>query len=619
MEYNIVQLLNPYLDLKKPDYAIMINGKWGSGKTFFLKNELPNSLKNAGKEIRVLYCSANGIKTFDEISNTIKWSKLRRPNEKIQAIGKVGGKILSSLPLDWIGDFAPGANVARRIGKNATQSLINNLDALISYSEKDLVIIDDIERVHVDCDLIGLLGEINTEFVEHNNVKTLLICDEPELIARFESKQQGDRSLKGTPKAYKDIREKLVRRVLKFQIDIGILIPKLIEKLEVKNEIKDYLIKKTNYIIPSIKRLKIENLRKVKLILENLAIVFMSIPSQTRDRVHKKVIDAVIETSSEFLGSSDEPEVKIWGKFRFSPYIQSINDFILDGIPINSISLNNDLDSLIKSEPKYTEAATAINKFHNLDSMESDDEVLENIENIFQHIKNGEISLNGIATFLRGIEYRIDNNYVIGLSHTEVKNKISPYLDISAKKNSILYNFARKDISDILNEIQNTIYDSLKADIKKMVEEKLEIEREDTIYSDLIESINKREFNTEDSNLRRFLSVLSRKKLDKIISEFINTPKFRKPLCDAISALWLRSSEEFDNLFYVVSEIISNPEFSKGISRRHLDWLYSSIRKFITSHLGGNSNERLTPFNNILPSDQKVEFMETPPIKPIEI
>ena len=36
----IKSIIKDYLSVKETDYAILINGQWGCGKTYFIKNEL---------------------------------------------------------------------------------------------------------------------------------------------------------------------------------------------------------------------------------------------------------------------------------------------------------------------------------------------------------------------------------------------------------------------------------------------------------------------------------------------------------------------------------------------------------------------------------------------------
>lgn len=58
-----------YLQDSETEYAIMISGKWGCGKTYFWKNNIVSKLKEIGK--KHIYVSLYGIKTIDEIEQKI--------------------------------------------------------------------------------------------------------------------------------------------------------------------------------------------------------------------------------------------------------------------------------------------------------------------------------------------------------------------------------------------------------------------------------------------------------------------------------------------------------------------------------------------------------------------
>lgn len=58
-----------YINLKIfPEYALLISGKWGTGKTFFIKNYLE---KEPHESIKFIKISLFGIKSVDEIHKKI--------------------------------------------------------------------------------------------------------------------------------------------------------------------------------------------------------------------------------------------------------------------------------------------------------------------------------------------------------------------------------------------------------------------------------------------------------------------------------------------------------------------------------------------------------------------
>jgi hypoxanthine phosphoribosyltransferase len=62
--------------IRKPytDHAIMINGEWGSGKTYFWNNKVKSKIESTdinGKRYKTIYMSLYGISNLDDISKKI--------------------------------------------------------------------------------------------------------------------------------------------------------------------------------------------------------------------------------------------------------------------------------------------------------------------------------------------------------------------------------------------------------------------------------------------------------------------------------------------------------------------------------------------------------------------
>ena len=299
-KHPLYHLLEPYLKAESPEYAIMINGEWGSGKTYYIRNQILQDMANEEEEaqpLKILYASANGVKSIEELMFQIKWEKLSGHLKTMRHVGKWGEVILKNLPVGLIANsIVPGTGEFISKFKSFLGGMINDTKSKISFQDlvnfdnDDIIIIDDLERVHNDCDLIGLLGEINTAFVEHNRVKTILVCDEGQLWSRFidnepqsvqnaqtnrdttdngtDSASDYKRRLVGTTRDYMDAKEKLVRRTLKFAYH-----PETLEVFrdtslptEVFNLIKQYYSSVDS-----------QNLRSFQFIIENLKTVWHAI------------------------------------------------------------------------------------------------------------------------------------------------------------------------------------------------------------------------------------------------------------------------------------------------------------------------------------------------------
>ena len=81
MESTIIETIDKYVGKSIYRYALMINGKWGCGKTYFIKKTLIDHLKQKKKE--VVYVSLYGVKEADEIGKSLFIRALKGKNKKL--------------------------------------------------------------------------------------------------------------------------------------------------------------------------------------------------------------------------------------------------------------------------------------------------------------------------------------------------------------------------------------------------------------------------------------------------------------------------------------------------------------------------------------------------------
>ena len=70
----LVDSILDYIRSDYTDYAIMINGEWGSGKTYFWNHKIKSQIDNMtinGKRFQTIYMSLYGISNLEEISKKI--------------------------------------------------------------------------------------------------------------------------------------------------------------------------------------------------------------------------------------------------------------------------------------------------------------------------------------------------------------------------------------------------------------------------------------------------------------------------------------------------------------------------------------------------------------------
>ena len=89
MNENIKRALNQYLDNPDPQYALMIKGKWGCGKTFFVQKWMKIG-EECSKDnvLKPIYVSLYGLKNTHEITTAINKVLYPRLYGKVANVGK---------------------------------------------------------------------------------------------------------------------------------------------------------------------------------------------------------------------------------------------------------------------------------------------------------------------------------------------------------------------------------------------------------------------------------------------------------------------------------------------------------------------------------------------------
>lgn len=96
-EQQIKEEVLRYIDDSLYNYAILIDGEWGCGKTYFITHVLSQEIKKQeeGKEKprTIKYISLYGCKTMNDVQENIAWSFAENARDKIKDKnnwGKVG-------------------------------------------------------------------------------------------------------------------------------------------------------------------------------------------------------------------------------------------------------------------------------------------------------------------------------------------------------------------------------------------------------------------------------------------------------------------------------------------------------------------------------------------------
>lgn len=176
---DLVESILDYIRSDYTDYAVMINGEWGSGKTHFWNNKIRKKIESMqlnGKRYTTIYMSLYGISNLEEISKKIFIETTQLMDKNLRRFMDANGQ-------DTIPEYAKtGIDMANFFGVTQNGDKVDYSDF---FSTDDKVLcFDDLERANVD--VIDILGYINN-FVEHDHIKTIIICNEKELSTKLKS------------------------------------------------------------------------------------------------------------------------------------------------------------------------------------------------------------------------------------------------------------------------------------------------------------------------------------------------------------------------------------------------------------------------------------------------
>ena len=252
----IIDVIVDYVNDSRYKQAILIDGEWGSGKTFFVEEKLLKELKNKIPKCSVSYLSLYGLNNIDQIMNEFYTMAFKDFFDK--KLGKEKAEKVEK-----------GINFTYKVFLTGLKHFNIDSKEFPSLSEikpiKDTVIIfDDLERCNIGVN--QLLGFINN-LVEHNNVKVILVANQAEIgkigismdllqkyltgsdsriaVDKIEDVNQdttnkkpinGEQLISGTDKLflesiiYKKIREKLIGLTIYYQADFSSIYESIVEK-----------------------------------------------------------------------------------------------------------------------------------------------------------------------------------------------------------------------------------------------------------------------------------------------------------------------------------------------------------------------------------------------------
>ena len=272
----------------------MVNGEYG--KTHFWNHKIRKKIESMqlnGRRYTTIYMSLYGISNLEDISKKIFI-------ETTQLMDKNLKKYMEANEQTTIPEYAKtGIDMANFFG--VTQSG-DKVDYAEFFSTDDKVLcFDDLERANVD--VIDILGYINN-FVEHDHIKTIIICNEKELSNKLKSSnlemktfiatylldkqnelndadkpmvekiQQKIENIFDKANDYERIKEKLIGETFEYAPKFDYIINGILMRYENNADFIRFLRENTKLIISTFERSGTKNLRILKHALNDFKKVY---------------------------------------------------------------------------------------------------------------------------------------------------------------------------------------------------------------------------------------------------------------------------------------------------------------------------------------------------------
>lgn len=301
MNSDISSYLLKYIEYKDPQYAVMITGGWGCGKTFFIKDWKIRVEAIKGKRYKPMYISLYGMHSLNELRANI--NRQLHPflaSTFVKNAKKVANGFAKTLIKCDFGDEKTPIEVSYELD---LLPLFQSDNKEIEASGK-ILIFDDLERCHID--RIELLGFLNF-FVEHCACKVIILCNEERMlvpsskrvITKEKIKDKDERWIavndtESIPdNEYREFKEKTIGVTFEVKPDINAAISKFIT--DIVSDPHQLLFNMKPYLCQLLEQTENDNLR----VLRHCFLDFNSIVKEIPVALYSK--DSYVPVMRKFL------------------------------------------------------------------------------------------------------------------------------------------------------------------------------------------------------------------------------------------------------------------------------------------------------------------------------
>lgn len=242
---NATAVIDAYLeaDVHPVPHAILVEGPWGSGKTYFLEKiyEPDRQVKaqaRGGYQTPFLFVSLFGVKTADDVEK--RMHRAASPGEV--AFGKV------------LGTFISGVMEFLKV-KDATKTTLDAIEKSAARRHVDYILVfDDLERVEKGAfgEIMGLVNSLITA----GKRRVILVGDEAKLLEIHKDANWDEQN------------EKIIGRRARIEADVESVVRRSVEDVS-DGPTKAFMMERVDVLIDLANRSHVENLRNLSWAIVN--------------------------------------------------------------------------------------------------------------------------------------------------------------------------------------------------------------------------------------------------------------------------------------------------------------------------------------------------------------
>ena len=399
----IKNAISVYIQEEKSDYAVMLNGAWGSGKTYFVKNELIDYLQEEFNR-KILYISLFGISNIDELYNNIALQvlnikatetldqKIKMNNPSYNDSNKKTIFERSKISL-WTGILNKGLKIIP--DNNVINSVVSEVNKNIISFNKYIFVFDDLERSTLKFDvLLGFFDQIT----DQNEIKAILICNESKINNEY----------------YKEFKEKVIGLTIDYKSDINKDFDSVIEIYLKNEECRKYAIEAKKEILHLFDIAETSNLRTLIFIFKRfeeiynkLSEIYLECDKEKLyfDKFMKEILLGIVGSSilikekhknNDFKGEqrifsrvneTNENEFSIDGMY---PAYKFIDDYL--GTYNTNEEVKNVISEFIKKEK--ADNSSIISFIDSIFDEDSDEIAIRKLNEVLDEIRYNKLNIN---------------------------------------------------------------------------------------------------------------------------------------------------------------------------------------------------------------------------------